>query len=179
MYSKKAEYYDLPIKYNQTRLKLLVQSPNRLYAYWDISDETIKLFYINNWNYNEALPFLRVSNITKNYSYDFNIDPYANNYYISVTDTGCKYKIELIRKIKDKEIKISSSNLVIAPRNYVTNEYDEAIFRNYICLGDFKKIKLFKPIHNAKQKFTDFEKYFDAPSSHSHISSGERLFNNA
>jgi hypothetical protein len=176
VYSKKTEYYDLPIKYDQTRLKLLVQSPNSLYAYWDISDDTINFFCINNGNYSEAKPLLRVSNITKNYSYDFNIDPYANNYYITITDTNCKYKIELIRKIKNKVINITSSNEVIAPRDHVTNEYDEAIFRNYICLGDYKRIKLYKPKLNSKQDYTDFENCFDAPSSHSHISSGERMF---
>jgi hypothetical protein len=179
VYSNKAEYYDLPIKYNQTRINLLVQSPKCLFAYWDISDITIKNFGSTSGNYNEAEPFLKITNITKNYSYNFPIDPFTNNYYISVKDTNCKYKVELIRKLKDKFINILMSNIVTAPRDACLGMYDEAVFRNYICLGDVKKIKLYMPntnYKNNKQDYTDFEKCIEAPSSHSHISSGERMF---
>ena len=40
----KSEYYDLPTKYDKTTVKLLVQSPARMYTYWDVSDKTIKEF---------------------------------------------------------------------------------------------------------------------------------------
>ena len=33
------EYYDLPYRYNQTVVKVLAQTPNTLFVYWDISDE--------------------------------------------------------------------------------------------------------------------------------------------
>lgn len=33
------EYYDLPYRYNQTTVKLLAQTPNSLFVYWDISDD--------------------------------------------------------------------------------------------------------------------------------------------
>ena len=33
------EYYDLPYRYNQTVVKVLAQTPNTLFVYWDISDD--------------------------------------------------------------------------------------------------------------------------------------------
>ena len=44
MHLLKSEYYDLPIKYDQTLIRLLVQSPTRMYAYWEVSEDTIKNF---------------------------------------------------------------------------------------------------------------------------------------
>ena len=32
------EYYDLPYRYNQTIVKVLAQTPNNLFVYWDIAD---------------------------------------------------------------------------------------------------------------------------------------------
>ena len=99
----KSEYYDLPTKYDKTTVKLLVQSPTRMYTYWDVSDKTIKEFSSNNHdNYNNCIPFLRITNLSMNYSYEIQVDPFANNYYIDVKDTDCDYKVELIRKENGK-----------------------------------------------------------------------------
>ena len=38
------EYYDLPYRYNQTVVKVLAQTPNTLFIYWDISDKDRKAF---------------------------------------------------------------------------------------------------------------------------------------
>ena len=32
------EYYDLPYRYNETVVKILAQTPNTLFVYWDIAD---------------------------------------------------------------------------------------------------------------------------------------------
>ena len=32
------EYYDLPYRYNETVVKILAQTPKRMFVYWDISD---------------------------------------------------------------------------------------------------------------------------------------------
>lgn len=95
MYRPKSEYYELPIKYDQTIVRLLVQSPTRMYAYWEVTDDTIKNL---KFNYNEYTPILKITNLTKDYSYEIKIDPYANNYYIEVNDVDCNYKVELRKK---------------------------------------------------------------------------------
>ena len=78
----KSEYYELPNKYNQTIIRLLVQSPTRMFVYWEVSDETIKQFSNNSIDYSNCTPVLKITNITKNYSYTIPVDPFANNYYM-------------------------------------------------------------------------------------------------
>ena len=45
----KSEYYELPTKYKDTTVKLLVQSPTRMYAYWDVSDKVQLDPFANNY----------------------------------------------------------------------------------------------------------------------------------
>ena len=92
MYRPKSEYYELPTKYNETIVRLLVQSPTRMYAYWEVNDDSVKKFKVD---YNICTPVLKITNLTMNYSYEIEIDPYATNYYIDVKDVNCNYKVEL------------------------------------------------------------------------------------
>ena len=107
------EYYDLPFCYNKTVVKLLAQTPNCLFVYWEISQkdvEILKLQFGKEFFYNTK-PYLRVINETMNYSFDVEINDYANSWYINIKDSSSKYRIELIRKIiNNKEIKINSQN---------------------------------------------------------------------
>ena len=53
------EYYDLPDKYDKTMVKLLFQTPKRLFVYWEISEADKKAFiekngedfFENGWGY--------------------------------------------------------------------------------------------------------------------------------
>lgn len=158
----KSEYYDLPNKYNQTVIRLLVQSPTRMYAYWEVSDETIKYFSKSNSNYDDCTPALKITNLTQNYSYLVPVDPYANNYYIEVEDTGCNYRVELGRYSKNKFVNIYTSNNVTMPiysRDSANDyNYDDVMFGNYLCIADRKKIKVFADRkYFANQNHTDFE----------------------
>ena len=162
MHLLKSEYYDLPIKYDQTLIRLLVQSPNRLYAYWEVSDNTM-----NNFNdFSNCISALKITNITKNYSYVIPVDPFANNYYIQVEDTGCDYKAELGRIKNNDFINIYTSNNVTMPvfsPNSENNSYtsDEVVFGNYLCIADKKKIKVFtnknSKLYFQNQNHTVFE----------------------
>ena len=96
LYRPISEYYELPTKYNETVLRLLVQSPTRMYAYWEVNENSIKTFKVD---YNKCIPVLKVINLTMGYSYEIEIDPYATNYYIDVKDVNCSYKVELRKKI--------------------------------------------------------------------------------
>lgn len=152
----KSEYYDLPTKYNKTAVKLLVQSPTRMYAYWEVSDKTIKDFSNNNHDdYNNCIPFLRITNLSMNYSYEIQIDPFANNYYIEVKDTDCDYKVELIRKENEKTFLVTSSNTTHIPRSSPCEYNDEIIFRNCVCLSVTDKFKIYMQKRNNLKKYTD------------------------
>lgn len=160
----KSEYYELPVKYNQTMIRLLVQSPTRIFAYWEVSDDTIKQFSQWHSNYSDCTPILKITNVTKHYSYMIPVDPYANNYYIEVDDPGCDYRVELGRRSKTEYVCLYTSNQATVPLGHPhTQDFDAdtLLFANYLCIADKKHIKVFgsrqQYRHFANQNHTDFE----------------------
>ena len=94
------EYYDLPYRYNQTVVKVLAQTPNNLFIYWDISDEdreNLKKQYGENF-FEVTYPVLIVYNDTLNYSFEVSINDFANSWYLHVNDSKSDYRIELGRR---------------------------------------------------------------------------------
>ena len=137
-----AEYYDLPYRYNQTIVKLLYQTPTTLFIYWDISDEDREKYketYGKDF-FEKTKPVLIVHNETKNYSFEVEINDFANCWYLNVNDSKCKYKIELGRKpfevmyngevtevkttpkITQNYIPITSSNEIESPNDHILFE---------------------------------------------------------
>lgn len=147
----KSEYYDLPTKYNKTDIKLLVQSPTRMYAYWEYSDKDIQAFS----NEYDVVSLLRITNLTKQYSYDIPVDYYTNNYYIETDDSDCDYKVELLRKKLDNSFTISSSNTTHIPRSSPCEYNEDIIFKNCICLAITDKFKLYTQNRSNLKKYTD------------------------
>ena len=136
------EYYDLPYRYNQTIIKVLAQNPNTLFVYWDISDVDIENFekqYGNDF-FTKTKPVLVVHNLTDNYTFEIDINDFANNWYINVNDTKCKYFVELGRKpIKNDFIdtpinylNIAFSNTIEIPNDHILffKENDKIYFKN-------------------------------------------------
>lgn len=201
MYIPKSEYYELPTKYNKTIIRLLVQSPTRMFVYWDISDETVNRFKSQNIDYNNCTPILKIKNITMNYSYDIPVDPFTNNYYIEVKDPDCEYQVELGRKNKNQFINIYTSNSAKIPRNtpVYTKDSEQVIFRNYIKLDISDKFTVYYrrntynidgsspqdytklPVSNGEQvriiNEGSFTRYENAGSSMENISSFGRYEN--
>jgi len=164
----KSEYYELPNRYNQTVIRLLVQSPTRLFAYWEVSDDTIRSFNAHHQKYDDCMAVLKVTNISKNYSYNIPVSPFANNYYIEVEDSGCQYVVELGRySNKDGYINLYTSNVAMVPSgspahtNY-TSFTDGILFANYLCISDKRRIKIFGSKDQygrfANQNHTAFER---------------------
>lgn len=159
----KSEYYELPIKYDKTTVKLLFQSPSRMYAYWDISAKTIKEFSNKNTKYENCVPYLKISNLTMGYSYEIEINPFANNYYIDVKDTDCDYQVELLRKTSTASFIVSSSNTTHIPRSSPCEYQEDIIFRNCVCLSVTDKFKIYTQRRENIKKYTDLSlgDYFD------------------
>lgn len=139
-----AEYYDLPYKYNKTVVKILAQTPNTLFVYWEISDED-KLRYINKYGENfftTTRPVLIVRNKDLNYFYEVPINDFANSWYIRINDAKTSYEIELGRRpiysqvhdcnLSTDYIYISSSNTIEAPNDHILFDKlgDSVFFRN-------------------------------------------------
>ncbi len=135
------EYYDLPYRYNQTIVKVLAQTPTNLFIYWDISDddrEKYKIQYGEDF-FETTKPVLIIHNITMNYSFEVDINDFANSWYLHVNDAKCDYKVELGRrpikqsqKINTDYIYISTSNDIQAPNNHIlfNREQKMVYFKN-------------------------------------------------
>ena len=94
------EYYDLPYRYNQTIVKLLAQTPTTLFVYWDISDAD-RNNLLEQYGYDffeKTRPILIIHIDTMNYSFEVEINDFANSWYLHVNDSNCNYRIELGRK---------------------------------------------------------------------------------
>ncbi len=108
------EYYDLPLSYNQTNVKILAQTPNVLFIYWDISEDD-KKSYMSKYGddfFNNTRPYLIITNETMNYTFEVEINDFANSWYLHVNDANCKYKVELIRKFtvsSDNNLQLNST----------------------------------------------------------------------
>lgn len=135
------EYYDLPQKYNKTIIKILAQTPKTLFIYWEISDDDIEKFkkdYGENF-FETTKPVLIVHNDTLNYSFEVEINDFANSWYLHVNDSRSDYRIELGRRpfqvnenIKTDYIYITSSNEIESPNDHIlfNNSQKMVYFRN-------------------------------------------------
>ena len=107
------EYYDLPFRYNQTIVRILAQTPNKLFIYWDISDEDRNNYekkYGSDFFHNTR-PYLIITNTTMNYTFEVEINDFANSWYLNINDASCDYKVELARKfIVDSKHNASINN---------------------------------------------------------------------
>ena len=180
-----AEYYDLPYRYNQTIVKLLYQTPTTLFIYWDISDEDREKYketYGEDF-FEKTKPVLIVHNETKGYSFEVEINDFANCWYLNVNDSKCKYKIELGRKpfevmyngevtavkttpkITQNYIPITSSNEVESPNDHILFEKTQEMvyFRNVkdntITAKNIASLNFVKSIGKV-YKVNDFYKKF-------------------
>lgn len=144
------EYYDLPYRYNQTVVKVLAQTPTSLFVYWDISDEDrlkYQLKYGENF-FDLTKPVLVVHNQTMNYSYEIDINDFANSWYLHINDPDCKYYMELGRRPQKVEtlpsyIPIITSNKIDAPNNHVLfnsiNQTGNIVYTNVKSKSVFNK----------------------------------------
>lgn len=161
------EYYDLPYRYNQTIVKILAQTPNVLFVYWDISDNDRNNFvaqYGENF-FNNTVPVLLVINKTMNYSYEVQINDFANSWYLHVNDANCEYQVELGRRNKENHPDyhhVTTSNNLDMPNDHILLENipNNVLFKNVktheLVEKPIVNITFFKDFAKSK----DFYKYF-------------------
>lgn len=165
------EYYDLPYRYNQTVVKILAQTPNILFVYWDISDSDRNNFasqYGEDF-FNNTVPVLLVINKTMNYSYEVQINDFANSWYLHVNDANCEYQVELGRRNKEVMQNNYQDYYYVTTSNELDMPNDHILLENIPNNVLFKNVKtqelVEKPVVNisffkefAKNK--EFYKYF-------------------
>lgn len=141
------EYYDLPYRYNQTVVKVLAQTPSTLFIYWDISDKDRKNFekqYGENF-FQETKPVLIVHNDTLGYSFEVEINDFANSWYLHVADSKCDYRIELGRRPIVKTEKLQPSDFI-----YVTTSNEMESPNDKILLDKNQKMVYFRNVKTGQ-----------------------------
>ena len=148
------EYYDLPYRYNQTVVKVLAQTPNNLFIYWDISDrdrENLKKQYGEDF-FETTYPVLIVYNDTLNYHFEVSINDFANSWYLHVNDSKSNYRIELGRRPIDyykfnENVKNLNENVFnnidyiqISTSNNIESPNDRILFNKEQKMVYYKKI---------------------------------------
>lgn len=165
------EYYDLPYKYNKTVVKILAQTPETLFVYWEISDYDKNVFiekYGENF-FETTTPILKVHNKTKNYTFEIEINDFANCWYLHVNDSKCDYKIELDRRINSSNLEyiyICSSNNIELPNDHILFEQDLSSVK-------FRNVKTNKTINVDIKK--RFKKIYNINNLYSLLYSKEEL----
>lgn len=170
-----AEYYDLPYRYNQTVVKVLAQTPQMLFVYWDISDEDRMQYTAKYGNdfFTKTRPVLVVHNETMDYTFEVEINDFANSWYLQVNHPNCKYVIELGRRpnlyqdsIKANYIYITSSNKIDAPNDHILfEEFNPNVTYKNVKTGeistkDFSRLSNFKNMQNIYGIYDLYKKIY-------------------
>lgn len=137
------EYYDLPYRYNETIVKILAQTPKKLFIYWDISD-TDRKNYIEKFGndfFNNTVPILIVHNKSMNYSFEVEINDFANCWYLDINDAKCDYIIDLGRRSKIQSYYIPNNYIHVASSNKIESPNDHILFEKQSQTIYFRNVK--------------------------------------
>lgn len=141
------EYYDLPYRYNQTVVRVLAQTPTTLFIYWDISDAD-RANFVEQYGedfFNYTKPVLVIHNNTMHYSFEIEIDDFANSWYLHVNDSNCEYTVELGRRPKyyneERHIDIANNYLYVTSSNVIDSPNDHVLFDKSLKTVYFKDVK--------------------------------------
>lgn len=137
------EYYDLPYRYNQTVVKMLAQTPKTLFVYWDISDidrENYIKQYGNDF-FEKTKPVLIIHNTTMNYTFEIDINDFANCWYFDINDEKCEYSVELGRRPKENNINIPNDYLYITSSNKIESPNGHILFEKNQKTIFFRNVK--------------------------------------
>lgn len=137
------EYYDLPYRYNETIVKILAQTPKKLFIYWDISDDDRKN-YIDTFGldfFNNTVPVLIIHNETMNYTFEIEVNDFANCWYLDINDSKCKYNIELGRRSKKQDYYIPNNYIYVTSSNEIESPNDHILFEKQLNTVYFRNVK--------------------------------------
>ena len=152
------EYYDLPYRYNETVVKVLAQTPKRIFVYWDVADED-RIRYEKAFGkdfYEKTYPVLLVHNDDKDYTMEVPINDFANSWYIDINDSKSKYSIQLgrkfkvvptkeeIEKVEEYSIILKTDYLPIAQSNILEVPNDRILFNRLPRKIVYRNVKTYE-----------------------------------
>ena len=173
------EYYDLPYRYNETVVRILAQTPRKLFVYWDISNEDREK-YIETFGenfFNETYPVLLLYNEDKKYIKEVVVNDFANSWYIDIDNPKTKYSVQLGRKFRNKpqiiniakmveeKIDLQNDYLPVVNSNKIEAPNDRILFDHFTRNVKFRNVKTgqesFKDLGLFVEKIS---KAYDVPS---------------
>ena len=149
------EYYDLPYRYDETVVRILAQTPRRLFVYWDISDSD-RQRYISTFGesfFNDTYPILLLYNEDKKYIKEIVVNDFANSWYIDIDNPKTKYSVQLGRKFKNRpqiiniakmeesKIELQNDYLPMVNSNKIEAPNDRVLFDKFASLIKFRNVK--------------------------------------
>ncbi len=163
------EYYDLPYRYNETVVKVLAQTPKKLFVYWDISDSDREKYlkaFGEDFFY-KTYPVLLLYNEDRNYVKEIAVNDFANSWYIDIDNPKNKYTIQLGRKFRNKpeivnlaefeqnNIILHSDYLPFAQSNEMEAPNDHVLFESLPKFFVFRNVKTNEEITKDLNSFKD------------------------
>ena len=76
-----------------------------------------------------------------NYTFEIDINDFANSWYLHVQDSRCKYKIELGRRPINSEINVPNSYVHISSSNIIETPNDHILFDELKQTAFFRDVK--------------------------------------
>ena len=163
------EYYDLPYRYNETVVKILAQTPKRMFVYWDISDNDREK-YVKTFGedfFYKTYPVLLLYNEDKKYVKEIPIDDFANSWYIDIQDPKTKYTIQLGRKFRDYsgianiDMKKVIDNSIILHTDYlpIANSNILEIPNDHVLLEELPNFVVFRNVKTNQETTRDLKKF--------------------
>lgn len=138
-----SEYYEIPNTYSSSEVRIIPQTPTKLFATWDISFDDINTFkkqfgenYLEN-----TYPLLLVTNTKTNTSFEIQVNDYTNSWYIDIPNNSSEYIVKYLRRFKENtnvETQIATSNKTISPNGKVLNNND-----TYITFVNVQKSEIY------------------------------------
>ena len=173
------EYYDLPYRYNETVVRILAQTPKRVFVYWDISDKDREK-YIETFGenfFNDTYPVLLLYNEDKKYIKEIVVNDFANSWYIDIDNPKTKYSVQLGRKFKNKpqiiniakmeeeKIDLQNDYLPLVNSNKIEAPNDRVLFDRFSKMVKFRNVKTGQETVKDLGSFVEkISKAYDAPA---------------
>ena len=161
------EYYDLPYRYNETVVKILAQTPKRMFVYWDISDNDREK-YIKTFGedfFEKTYPVLLLYNEDKKYIKEIAINDFANSWYIDIPDAKTKYSIQLGRKFKSYneivtvDVQKVRENNIILHTDYLpfANSNVLEVPNDHVLLESLPKFVTFRNVKTNEERVVELK----------------------
>jgi hypothetical protein len=138
--------WTIPHTYGIDRLALLPRDPHWLFSYWELTPVLAQKMKEQYHHWREGRFVLRVYNLNTSASKDLDISENVDNWYFSVEDADCEYRVEIGRVLSDGQfVSMLQSNTVRTPRDCISSVIDprwkmfpfwrQRYYRNFIQGG--------------------------------------------